>query len=303
MPIRSMFLSSRGCLPMLALLLTATSFAIAQETNSREMHKRVEALYDEARELLDAGDRERALAAVPTMAALDAEHPKVYLLLAEVHASGDRWDEARRLMDELGSNGAGRRYGEGCLLLFGRKYDTAVLAFTEAGTLYHALGHLGGEASSDLALGNALQALARSDEARDALVRARTLFDRLGDPAGASAVLVQLARIDADRGDYDAALARQREALALREAAGDVRRQGSSWQDIGRMLRRAGRHEEAIAALERAIALRRTVGDRRGEFLTLEELTRACIDAEKWDEALSFGRTALDLAGALDERE
>ena len=257
------------------------------------------ALESEAHALSLAGNTEAAVERLRRLHDLDPEHPRIYQVAVDLHLAGSRWDEARALMDALGSSGPGRCYGDGLISLYARDYEKAAEAFTEALAGYTALAHPTGVAQSHIGLGTVLRFQERLDEAEAELRKAHAVYEEKGDRLGVAAGLYHLGKVELARQRIDAALALQHQALALRERHGDARLQALSWQEIGRTLRQGGKPGEACDALEHVLALRREQGDRLGQYSTLGELARSYWDLGDRERALVPARESIEVAKEL----
>lgn len=111
----------------------------------------------------------------------------------------------------------------------------------------------------------ALHRLGRSDGARARLLGIIEEQKRLPDPAGESASLLLLSRVQRDEGDAAAALASAEQAERLVAGAGFVRERIDAMQAQVAALRALGRHEAALVLAERAFAL--TLGTMKQQSL------------------------------------
>jgi tetratricopeptide (TPR) repeat protein len=100
----------------------------------------------------------------------------------------------------------------------------------------------------------------RWDEAMDHYRRARTLFEKIGDPVTSEAVAGNVAEILAERGRYDEAEAILRQSLRVWRASGYRYFLAGCLSDLGRIAARTGRSDEALAMLQEALTLFTDVG-------------------------------------------
>ena len=155
--------------------------------------------------------------------------------------------------------------------------------------------------STDLALalnnvGIDYRHLGRYDDAAAALEESLALYRRLGDVAGSSPALLNLANVRINTGDLDAGLALKLEALTVNEQAGNSAGVGLVLADLGEIYRDAGDLTRAQQYLERSLLIHRQ--DRRayGEANALLNLARLALEREQAREAADLGRQALAVA-------
>jgi tetratricopeptide (TPR) repeat protein len=87
-------------------------------------------------------------------------------------------------------------------------------------------------------------------------------FTKAGDQPRAARTLNGMAQLLMQDGEYPAALDRETEALALRQAVGDPDEIAHSEQTLGSIYARLGRHDEAVRHCERSLDLSRETGSR-----------------------------------------
>lgn len=237
------------------------------------------------------------------MAALDAEHPKLYISAATMYAAVEQHEDALALMESLGSGGPGLTFGQGVLSYFRKDYTASLQSLTEALQRYRDLGHAAGQAACHNWLGLTLRKQSRLDEAAESFRSALPLLEQLADLLAVSDVASNLGKLEFDRGRPQEALAIQRQALAIRVQQGDLVRQGQSWQEIGRVSLFLDRLDEAIEAYEKALALRRAIGDKTAQRATLHDLGEARATAKDWDRAAADLRQAIALAEELGDEK
>lgn len=97
----------------------------------------------------------------------------------------------------------------------------------------------------------------------------RQLISRLPDPVWQADVALKEAHFACEiQGQYDAAAARAREALAIAETRQLPHRQAEAWKIIGMSLYRQGRYQESVVAYRQAVALWETLPDAVADLMT-----------------------------------
>jgi predicted ATPase len=93
---------------------------------------------------------------------------------------------------------------------------------------------------------------------------------RVGGPAAAAYVLVNLAAVDRVEGDFDRASDLSEESLARFQRIGDKQGEAYALNALGNLARSSGDFERGRELLDRSLALRQETGDRRGAGITLD---------------------------------
>ncbi len=131
----------------------------------------------------------------------------------------------------------------------------------------------------------------------------RTLALGDGAPAAAQAKALNGAGVFADdQGDYDQAVARYEEALALFRALGDRQGAAGTLSNRGDVARLQGDYDRALALYEEALALYREIGATRWVGFSLNALGVLAIDQGDVDRAASRYEEALTVFRALGHR-
>ena len=117
------------------------------------------------------------------------------------------------------------------------------------------------------------------------------------------------ARIQADlaltlhhAGQLERATTLAREALALAEAAADLRAQAQAHNMLGVLARNAGEPQPALVQLERSLALGRELNDEPAQAAALNNLALVKRDADELPEALALTESALTLCASYGDR-
>ncbi|MFS8068100.1 MAG: tetratricopeptide repeat protein, partial [Byssovorax sp.] len=135
--------------------------------------------------------------------------------------------------------------------------------------------------------GQPAEALSRLEEARrrcepaDALIHVGLLGD--------------IARIRAEQGDVDAALALHQEALQVYEELGDRRSRAIALGDIARLRAHKGKVDAALALHQEELQVYEELGDRRSRAGTLGDIARLRAQKGEVDAALALHQEALQV--------
>ncbi|MCC7492144.1 MAG: tetratricopeptide repeat protein [Fimbriimonadaceae bacterium] len=139
-------------------------------------------------------------------------------------------------------------------------------------------------------LGRHCAALGAWDEALERLDAAREGFLECGVAGEAAVALGDLARLRADRGEVDAALALFEKQLAVSEQAGDLRERGCAIGGIARLRSSRGEKDAAMALYAEQLRVFEQIGDERARAVTLGDIAHLRADRGDTDEALRLHR-------------
>jgi len=288
-----------GCL----ILLAIRPVPVVGAVGPAEIEERMTGLASEVQRLAGSEDWDGATAAIRQMAALDPEHPKVYIEAVQLHMRTQRLTEAEAFIGELGSDGGpGRAFATGMILTYQQQLPDAASRFGKALESYRGASHLAGQAASLNALGITALQLGNLDEAVERYESALALLDRIPDPQGAVGVRSNLADTESRLGRPERALEWQRSLLTIREEMQDTPGQALTWNNIGRSLSRLGKRTEAAQAHERALALHAEMNDLPGRVSTLELLMHMHAGFDDWARVSSRFQDALALAAQAPDR-
>lgn len=283
-------------------VIWATVLTAAPPADPAALEKRIGELRQKAEQQRNARNWEGVTGTLREMAALDPEHPKVYLQTVLLQERRGKLDEAAALMDGLGlPRGPGRTYGQGVSSFIQRHADEASRSFSSALKGYRSLGHIAGQAACHNGLGIIAKNASRVKEAIRQYSAARALLKKIQDERGMDDLLHETAGLEAGRGRYGPALARYRQSLALREKLGDRSAQAQSWNGIGTCLSAMGDREKALDAFNRALAIRRETQDWKGQISTLRELARLHDAPADLDKAMETLGRALEVADQVPD--
>ncbi|WP_341868960.1 tetratricopeptide repeat protein [Streptomyces diastatochromogenes] len=177
-----------------------------------------------------------------------------------------------------------------------RYFDDKITITRVAQDAAHRAGDRVAEASACTSLGIALEEVGRVEEAIEAHIRARDLFQAVGHRLGEAVAWKNLGIALRETGRVEEAIEAHIRDRHLCQAVGDRHLEAGAWNHLGNALRAAGRVEEAIEAHVRARDLFRAVGDRQREgtaWMNLGNSLRAAGRVEEETEA--YGK-ALDIA-------
>lgn len=151
----------------------------------------------------------------------------------------------------------------GIRLLGEARYDSAIVAFTEAIVLRSALGDSLGFARSTNSLGTVHFQLGQYELALDHFLRSLAIRRVLADTAGMARVLTNLGATYQDLQQFGRARATMQEALALAEASGTPGVLGYALGVLGSLESETGDQAEAERVLTRALDVYRPSRDPR----------------------------------------
>ncbi|WP_445370153.1 CHAT domain-containing protein [Methylomonas sp. HW2-6] len=119
-------------------------------------------------------------------------------------------------------------------------------------------------------------------------------------------ILSNISAVYAEMGRYDTALAQQRQALAIFEAAEDIDVQAdiaSAYHNLGYIYAEQKDHQAATKAFEHAIAIRKQLNDRFGVAETQNNLGLTLSEQQQHTPALAVLSSALDVLQQLGTRK
>ncbi len=254
-------------------------------------HKAVELLGVRGRSELVRGRHDAALAAFTDMRELAASHHDARMEMHAVLGLGEallglrRLDEARPHLDEALARG---REAKDPVVECRALHGLATVEhrnghFPRAVSLYKAAlavvppiagvePNLHGEIW--LFLGTVLTRMGHMDEALDANMRAREIFEDASRPEKVGEALQGLANVLASSGEYDAALMHYERARVLFEQHEDLQMTSYVRNNLGMLLVQVGRAQEALDHFTISLAIKQRLGDAVGECRTLTEVAR-----------------------------
>lgn len=112
----------------------------------------------------------------------------------------------------------------------------------------------------------------RLDAAEDSYLRARQVYQAIGDRAGEGGALVDLVAVQASRGDYSQAVHLCTQALELLDSPQSLRPRATALLNRGVLHERLGHVAQAVTDTHEALAIYRRVDDRRSEALAIGNL-------------------------------
>ncbi|MFJ9375650.1 tetratricopeptide repeat protein [Streptomyces sp. NPDC101455] len=175
-----------------------------------------------------------------------------------------------------------------------RFFDDKITVCGIAWEVAHSAGNRVGEAGAWTSLGIALREMGRVEEAIDAHIRARDLFQAVGHHLGEAIVWNNLGSALRQAGRVEEAIDAHTRARDVYLAVGDRPSEAMAWDSLGVALREAGRAGEAIDAHTRARDLFQVVGDRLREAVAWNNLGGALGEAGRLDEVIEAFEKALE---------
>ncbi len=152
-------------------------------------------------------------------------------------------------------------------------------------------------------LGRAYRALGEYAFAMEHLLRARDLFEEVGDINGLASAYDDIGRVHWLQGEPETALALHLEGLALRRDLDNDRAVALSLARIGTIHVSRGDFADGLTALRESLDIRREVGDRRGEAESLNALGAIFASRDECEEAVAVWTEALAAAREVGGRE
>jgi tetratricopeptide (TPR) repeat protein len=149
----------------------------------------------------------------------------------------------------------------------------------EANDLHSAVHALRLLADIDMKRGQVDAALERLE------IQVLPIFTKLRDDRSRAITLGQIARIRADKGEVDAALALHQERLDVYEGLGDKRERAVTLGDIARIRAAKGEVDAALALHQERLGIFEGLGDKDGEANALWSIAKIELEKQTWQAA------------------
>jgi len=149
-------------------------------------------------------------------------------------------------------------------------------------------------------VGRAAHAAGRLDQASAVIAHALELARVANDPAREAEALTRLGTTERQQGRMEDARQHLEQALALRDALGEV--DGVVIAELGVVQRQTGAMQEALATYERAIAIVRELGNADAEARVVNSLAIVHAEQGRLEEARMHFESALALSRELGDR-
>ena len=175
-----------------------------------------------------------------------------------------------------------------------RSFDDKIMVCGVAREAAHRAGNRVGEAGAWTSLGIALRQTGRAEEAIDAHIHARDLYQAAGDRLGEAIAWDNLGSALGEVGRAGETVDAHTRARDLYQAVGDRLGEARAWNNLGSALQQAGRTEEAIDAHTRARDRYQAAGDRHREAFAWNNLANALQEAWRVEEAVEAYENALE---------
>ncbi|MFL1427932.1 MULTISPECIES: tetratricopeptide repeat protein [unclassified Nocardiopsis] len=150
-----------------------------------------------------------------------------------------------------------------------------------------------------IALGRVRTSLGRLEEGDSDQRRALDIFEKLGEPRGATAALMQRGLNERLRGRLSRALDDLTRAREGYERLGDLRKAAKAINHIGVVHTRSGLFSEAVEIHEKALSIFRNLDDRLGIGITLNYLGIARLYVLEYRQAIREFEEARDIYSEL----
>jgi CHAT domain-containing protein len=182
----------------------------------------------------------------------------------------------------------------GSALVDSGKHQEGLETLARAVLVYRRSGDRLGIARARLKMSTACRALAQFEAAAQHARDAYDLAD--ADPTVRIAALVQLGRIETDRGDFVRADAWLRQALPIAERAGDALTESSVLRALGQASDLRGLQREALDYYIRASRAADRAGDLGARVSSRGNASVALLGLSRYDEALALAQEAFELS-------
>ncbi|GAB2823765.1 hypothetical protein GCM10022221_22320 [Actinocorallia aurea] len=183
-----------------------------------------------------------------------------------------------------------------------RRFEEAIDAHQQAGTICREIGDRRGEGSALNNLGLALADVWRFEEAIDAHQQVAIIFREIGDRRGEGVALGNLGSALRQVRRFEEAIDAHQQAATIFQETDDRHSEGVALNNLGSALRQVRRFEEAIDAHEQAAITFREIGDRHGEAGALNNLGGALQQVRRFEEAIDAHQQAATIFRETDDR-
>jgi len=222
------------------------------------------------------------------------------------YANGRACEYYQRGLELLGDTHDGARidalHAYGDVLQSMGYVDDAMAAFRGMLTLAYRLDMKPKGGAAHNRIGRLYREMGVLDEGERHLTTALALFEAAGDLRGVASTIDDVGKIAWLKGEYVQALTMFRDGLARRRKIGDRRSIALSLNNIGLALQDSGQFREALDAFEQSLQLRRDVGDLVGVVTTLNNLGTIAEERRNYQRALTLFEEALDVAQQIGDR-
>lgn len=145
-------------------------------------------------------------------------------------------------------------------------------------------------ATAHMGLGTLMWAQQRLSAAHTHLSKSAKLYQQINDRRNAAKVLINLALVAQDRGNYQQASKSYSQALDLQQQLGDIHGQGLSLNNLGAVYARLGDFTTAHASLQQGIGLLRGIGHTHGIIISIATLAElAHLQADHRRSVMLYG--------------
>lgn len=193
----------------------------------------------------------------------------------------------------------------GCAHFRWHRFEQAHTHYQRSLSLLGASGEPVDVAHSHYCIAFALQQLGRHEQALDHAGRALDLYRAAAHPRQ-SLILALIGVCHAGLGDYEEALARAKQALAVHGRASDPVGRAMAWWCLGQAHHGLGHHRQAIAWYRRLVDLHRAQGDRHflaETLILLGEVHRDVYEPQSLRDAWQQALVILDELGHPDAEQ
>ncbi len=151
----------------------------------------------------------------------------------------------------------------------------------------------------ELAIGISYRLLGKPDDAMRNYQDSVAVNEKIGQKRGVAAALAEMAIVQANSGDQNAALASYKRALQLLREIGMDKEVGDTLNDMGYLLSDMGQTDQALQAYQEALKTQRESGDENWESQCLTNIANVYVARGDTGNALTYFQQALQLREKL----
>ena len=155
------------------------------------------------------------------------------------------------------------------------------------------------KALTELAIGITYRLLGKPEDAMRNYQDSVAVNEKIGQKRGVAAALAEMAIIQSDAGDLNAALASDRRALQLLREIGMDKEVGDTLMDMGDRFSHMGKTDEALQAYQEALKTQRQSGDENFESQCLTNIADVYVARGDTGTAFTYYQQALQLREKL----
>lgn len=140
------------------------------------------------------------------------------------------------------------------------------------------------------------------DEALEKYKQSIAIYKRIGNQLSVATALNNIAIILMIKGEYDMALEKYKQSMEIRKNLGDQRGVAIALNNIALIHQDKGEYDEALEKYAQSIEINNKIGNQRGIAQTLHNIATIHQDKGEYDKALEKYKQALDIKERLDDQ-